>query len=99
MRSTTYGHCRRLISFPRRQFLQDGRRARSWRRGQREDPSANRPTIEDGWIDQVYTPLVTLRVVVGQVLDAHHSCLAVVARLIAYRISRGQSLRSAETGA
>ena len=50
-------------------------------------------------MDRIYSPLVTLWVFLGQVLSADHSCRAAVARLIAHRLSRGQSPCSAETGA
>jgi hypothetical protein len=51
------------------------------------------------WRDRVYSPLVTLRVFLGQVLSADSCCRAAVARLIAQRISQGQSPCSPETGA
>lgn len=51
------------------------------------------------WLHSIYTPLVTLWVFLGQVLSQDHSCRAAVARLIAHRLSRGQSPCSAETGA
>src|SRR6202008_3209135 len=50
-------------------------------------------------VDRIYSPLVTLWVFLGQVLRADHSCRAAVARLIAHRLSRGESACSAETGA
>ena len=50
------------------------------------------------WLHSIYT-LVTLWVFLGQVLSQDHSCRAAVARLIAHRLSRGQSPCSAETGA
>ncbi len=52
-----------------------------------------------GWVDRIYSPLVTLWVFLGQVLSADHSCRAAVARLIAHRLSRGERSCSAETGA
>src|SRR5439155_3735136 len=55
--------------------------------------------LEGFWMERIYSPLVTLWVFLGQVLSADHSCRAAVARLIAHRISRGQSPCSAETGA
>lgn len=55
--------------------------------------------IEAFWMDRIYSPLVTLWVFLGQVLNADHSCRAAVARLIAHRISQGQSPCSSETGA
>jgi hypothetical protein len=56
-------------------------------------------TIESGWVDRIYTPLTTLRVFLGQVLSADHSCRAAVARLIAHRVVNGQRRCSGETGA
>jgi hypothetical protein len=55
--------------------------------------------LQVGLVNCVYTPLVTLRVFLGQVLSADHSCRAAVARLIAYRVARKQRACSAETGA
>ena len=56
-----------------------------------------------GRIDNVQDPqtgmLVTLRVFLGQVLSADHSCRAAVARLNAHRVARGQRPCSARTGA
>src|SRR5262249_40871589 len=52
-----------------------------------------------GWLDRIFSPLVTLWVFLEQVLSADQSCRAAVARLIAYRVARGQSPCSAETGA
>ena len=43
------------------------------------------------WVDRIYSPLVTLWVFLSQVLNADQSCRAAVARLIAHRISRGQT--------
>ena len=50
------------------------------------------------WKDRIYPPLVTLWVFLSQVLSADHSCRAAVARLIAHRLSRGDSECSADTG-
>jgi hypothetical protein len=55
--------------------------------------------VEGVWKDRIYTPLITLWVFLSQVLSADHSCRAAVARLIAHRLSRGESACSAETGA
>lgn len=83
--------------FLRRQFLQDG-----------DLPFTNVLTEEvigpalsalGGWLDRIFSPLVTLWVFLGQVLSADHSCRAAVARLLAHRLARGQSPCSAETGA
>ena len=55
--------------------------------------------LSAGWLDRIFSPLVTLWVFLGQVLSADHSCRAAVARLIAHRLGRGQRPCSAETGA
>jgi len=51
------------------------------------------------WLDRIYSPLVTLRVFLGQVLDPDHSCRAAVARLNAHRAATGRRPCSARTGA
>jgi hypothetical protein len=81
----------------RRQFLQDG-----------ELPFTDVLTDQllsqalatvGGWLDRIFSPLVTLWVFLAQVLSADHSCRAAVARLIAHRVARGQRACSARTGA
>ncbi len=52
-----------------------------------------------GWLDRIFSPLVTLWVFLSQVLSADHSCRAAVGRLIAHRLGRGQRPCSAQTGA
>jgi hypothetical protein len=52
-----------------------------------------------GWLDRIFSPLVTLWVFLGQVLRADRSCRAAVARLIAHRLARGQRPCSPRTGA
>jgi hypothetical protein len=52
-----------------------------------------------GWLDRIFSPLVTLWVFLGQVLSADHSCRSAVARLIAHRLARGRRPCSARTGA
>src|SRR3954471_24717605 len=42
-----------------------------------------------GWLDRIFSPLVTLGVFLGQVLSPDHSCRAAVARLNAHRVARG----------
>ena len=98
MRYSNQGRFQQQVRFLRRQFLQDG-----------DLPFSN--VLSEGivaqaltainvcWVDRIYSPLVTLWVFLGQVLSADHSCRAAVARLIAHRLSRGQSPCSAETGA
>jgi hypothetical protein len=97
MRHLHQGSFREQASFLRRQFLQDG-----------ELPFTNVLTEEaiaqalealGGWLDRIFSPLVTLWVFLGQVLSADHSCSAAVARLIAHRLAQGQSPCSPETGA
>jgi hypothetical protein len=91
------GSFREQARFLRRQFLQDG-----------DLPFTNVLTEEiieqalaalGGWLDRIFSPLVTLWVFLGQVLSADHSCRAAVARLLAHRLARGQSPCSPETGA
>jgi len=52
-----------------------------------------------GWLDRIFSPLVTLWVFLGQILSADHSCRAAVARLSAHRLTRGQAPCSPQTGA
>ena len=49
--------------------------------------------------DRVYTPAVTLLTFLSQVLDHDHSCRQAVARLLAFRSSRGLRPCSPDTGA
>ena len=51
------------------------------------------------WQGWVYSPAVTLWVFLSQCLSADHSCCDAVARLIAWRLARGQKPCSADTGA
>jgi hypothetical protein len=98
MRHSNQGWFRQQMRFLRHQFLQDG-----------DLPFSNvlsadvvaqvLTAIDVFWMDRIYSPLVTLWVFLGQVLSADHSCRSAVARLIAHRISQGQSPCSAETGA
>ena len=98
MRSYNYGRFQQQASFLRRQFLQDG-----------DLPftdvlsegivSQALTAIEVVWLDRIYSPLITLWVFLSQVLSADSSCRAAVSRLIAHRLSCGQSPCSAETGA
>lgn len=81
----------------RRQFLQDG--PLPFTDVLTEDTLAQALTTVGGWLDRVFSPLVTLWVFLGQVLSADHSCRAAVARLIAHRLARGQEPCSAQTGA
>ncbi len=64
-----------------------------------EDVLAGALATVGGWLDRIFSPLVTLWVFLGQVLDPDHSCRAAVARLNAHRVARGQRPCSARTGA
>jgi len=98
MRFTHSAASRQQFRLLQRQFLQDG-----------DLPFINVLTkkslsqaldsIKGVWKDRVYTPLVTLWVFLGQILNADHSCRAAVARLIAHRVSQGLSPCSPKTGA
>jgi hypothetical protein len=98
MRHPSLGHLRQQVASLRQEFLQEG-----------QLPFADvlssaclagaLAEIKARWNDRIYTPLVTLRVFLGQVLNADQSCRAAVARLIADRVSRGLEPCSSETGA
>src|SRR6266850_2550933 len=91
------GSVREQVGFLRRQFLQDG--DLPFTNVLTEDVITQALAAVGGWLDRVFSPLVTLWVFLGQVLSADHSCRAAVARLIAHRLARGQRPCSAETGA
>src|SRR6476661_9353728 len=97
VRYSNLGSVREQVGFLRRQFLQDG--DLPFTDVLTQDVIAQALAAVDGWLDRVFSPLVTLWVFLGQVLSADHSCRAAVARLIAHLISRGESPCSAETGA
>lgn len=97
MRYSNQGSFRAQVSFLRRQFLQDGELPFTY--VLTEEVIALVLSALGGWLDRVFSPLVTLWVFLGQVLSADHSCRAAVARLLAHRLGRGQSPCSAETGA
>jgi Transposase DDE domain len=88
---------REQVRFLRRQFLQDG--ALPFTDVLTEEVIAQALTAVTGWLDRIFSPLVTLWVFLGQVLSADHSCRAAVARLRAHRRARGQGPCSAQTGA
>jgi hypothetical protein len=91
------GSFRAQVSFLRRQFLQDGELP--FTNVLTEDVIAQALAALGGWLDRIFSPLVTLWVFLGQVLSADQSCRAAVARLLAHRLARGQSPCSPETGA
>jgi hypothetical protein len=88
---------RQQVSLLRSQFLQDG--DLPFTDILTEEVIAQALTAVTGWLDRIFSPLVTLWVFLGQVLSADHSCRAAVARLIAHRLTRGQRPCSAQTGA
>ncbi|QDT69155.1 Transposase DDE domain protein [Planctomycetes bacterium MalM25] len=98
MRSINNGRVRSQISFLRQQFLQ----SEGLPFGEvltNETLTRALDTIQHDWLDRIYTPLMTLRVFLWQVLSADHSCRAAVARLIAHRVSQGLKPCSAQTSA
>ena len=86
MRSITDGRFRRQASFLRKQYLQDSSLPFSDVLSE-ETLSKALATITDGWVDRIYSPLMTLWIFLGQVLSADHSCRAAVARLVAPRVA------------
>jgi hypothetical protein len=97
MRHSNQERFRHQVQFLRRQFLQDGELP--FTNVLTEVVIAQALAAVTGWLDRVFSPLITLWVFLGQVLGADHSCRAAVARLIAHRLARGQRPCSAETGA
>jgi hypothetical protein len=97
MRSRHPASLRQQLSTLRRQFLQDG--DLPFTNVLTEEAIEQALTTSSGWLDRIFSPLVTLWVFLGQVLSADHSCRAAVARLIAHRLARGQRPCSARTGA
>src|SRR5690349_15052740 len=91
------GAFRDQLNFLRRQFLQDG--DLPFTNVLTEEVIAQALAALTGWLDRIFSPLVTLWTFLSQVLSADHSCRAAVARLIAHRLSRGQAPCSPETGA
>ena len=91
------GAVRDQVNLLRRQFLQGGELP--FTDVLTEGAVAQALAAVTGWLDRVFSPLVTLWVFLGQVLSADHSCRSAVARLIAHRLARGQRPCSARTGA
>src|SRR4051812_6163398 len=96
MRHPHLGPFRDQATFLRRQFLQDGHLP--FTDVLTEDTLAQALATVGGWLDRIYSPLVTLWVFLGQVFSADHSCRAAVARLVAHRLAWGQGPCSAQTG-
>ena len=97
MRHPHTGSFRRQATLLRQQFLQDG--GLPFTDILTDDILAGALATVGHWLDRIFSPLVTLRVFLGQVLSADHSCRAAVARLNAHRVARGQEPCSARTGA
>ena len=97
MRPTHPGSFRAQADLLRRQFLQDG--GLPFTDVLTERLLAEALAAVGGWLDRIFSPLVTLWVFLGQVLSPDHSCRAAVARLNAHRVARGQRPCSARTGA
>jgi len=98
MRHCNQGRLRQQIRFLQQQYLQDGNLPFSDILSSELIEQAL-TALQIGWVDRIYTPLVTLCVFLGQVLSADHSCQAAVARLIAHRVARKERACSARTGA
>ena len=98
MQYPSIGRLRHEVELLRRQFLQEGGLplADVLTSGCLEEALRE---IKATWNDRIYTPLMTLWVFLGQVLNADQSCRAAVARLIAHRASQGLDPCSSETGA
>src|SRR5437773_4422680 len=79
MRSSNRGALRDQVNFLRRQFLQDG--DLPFTDVLTEGVIERALATLTGWLDRIFSPLVTLWVFLGQVLSADPSCRAAVARL------------------
>jgi hypothetical protein len=97
MRYSNRSSFRQQANFLRRQFLQDG--DLPFTNVLTEEAIAQALAAVTGWLDRIFSPLVTLWVFLAQVLSADHSCRAAVARLIVHRLTQGQRPCSAQTGA
>src|SRR2546430_16533773 len=95
MRHSHPGSFREQASFLRRQFLQDG--DLPFTNVLTEEVIAQALASVTGWLDRIFSPLVTLWVFLGQVLRADPSCRAAVARLLTHRLAQGQRPCSAQT--
>src|SRR6516162_5197860 len=97
MRCSRRDRFRQQVGRLRRQFLQDA--DLPFTDVLTEEVIAQALTAVTGWLDRIFSPLVTLWVFLGQVLGADHSCRAAVARLLAHRLARRQRPCSPQTGA
>src|SRR5215211_2906610 len=87
MRHSHSGSFRQQVRFLRRQVLRDG--DRPFTDVLTESVIAHALTTVGDWLDRIFSPPVTLRVFLGQILSADHSRSAAVARLVAHRVARG----------
>src|SRR5437899_1590112 len=78
MRHSNRGAFRDQVNFLRRQFLQDG--DLPFTNVLTEGTVAQALATLSGWLDRIFSPLVTLWVFLGQVLSADHSCRAAAGR-------------------
>jgi hypothetical protein len=97
MRRSHQSSFRAQADLLRRQFLQDG--GLPFTDVLTEQILADALATVGGWLDRIFSPLVTLWVFLGQVLSADQSCRAAVTRLVAHRVAHGQRPCSARTGA
>jgi len=97
MPGPSHGRLRQQVDTLRREFLQEGELpfADVLSSGCLAEALAE---IQRPWKDRIFTPLVTLWVFLGQVLNADQSCRAAVARLIAHRAAEGLPPCSSDTG-
>jgi hypothetical protein len=97
MPGPAHGRLRQQVDTLRREFLQEGELpfADVLSSGCLAEALAD---IRRPWKDRIFTPLVTLWVFLGQVLNADQSCRAAVARLIAHRAGAGLPPCSSDTG-
>ena len=93
----SHGRFRQPFRFLCQPFLQDGDLPRSNVLSEDLDSEVLKST-DCSWVDKIDSPIVTLWVFLSQVLSADPSCRWAVGRLIAHRLSQGQSPCSAETG-
>ena len=77
MRHSNQERFRQQVQFLRRQFLQGG--DLPFTDVLTEEVIAQALAALTGWLDRIFSPLVTLWVFLGQVLSADHSCRAAVA--------------------
>src|SRR5947199_4016297 len=93
----SHGRLRQQVDTLRREFLQEGELpfADVLASGGLAEALAE---LQRPWKDRIVSPLVTLWVFLGQVLNADQSCRAAVARLPAHRAATGLRPCSPDTG-